>query len=346
MFYGFAANAGPFTIADRTSDLPAGNAIFEALSSAANDLEAQVNNGFLSNGSRENFNSSVAKAATSPGSSLWVDRASSPDRFLFGAGFHGQVFMESLSLSGLNFGTDNSLPPIGGNATAAIQGGVPGAVFGLSRRTADRWFFTLSGVYFASKISSVALRFVQIGANAQYRLVRPQRLLLAGWGGVTLSSGLNFCSSFIGMNSSLSLTSTSQVSGQTATVNVDMAYQLGVRTNVLTVPIELSTNVSFLYLFTLFAGGAVDLNFGSASLSGSASGPVTASFTGQFQGTNLFSGTGTLNLDDGVTSRPTPVVGRFFAGLQFNVLMLKASVQYNYLTNRSHGFGFNLRAVL
>ncbi len=338
--------AGPFSIINRTSDLPSGNAIFTAISANADSLETTVNGGFLSEASRTTFNDAMAKGVTSQGNGLWVDRASNPDRFSVGVGLQAQVNMASLTASSLNFSTNNSLPPIGGGAMASLNVGLAPALLAKRRKSSDRFFFYFNGMYFSSTLASASVRMASIGVNAQYRLIQPKRFLLLGWGGITAATGLNYSNQFVGMNSKLQLTSTSDVAGQTVSVNIDMNYELGVRSNVWTIPLEVSTNFSLLYLFTFYLGGAADLNYGSASLSGTASGPVTASYTGGFGGSNLFSGTGSLNLDDGVTSRPTAIVGRAFAGLQFNFLLFKITGQYNYLTNGSHGLAVIARAAI
>ncbi|MBI3294316.1 MAG: hypothetical protein HYZ71_06245 [Deltaproteobacteria bacterium] len=338
-----SAVGAPFAIVDRASDVPSENALYTALNHTADQIESTINSGFLSDSSRANLNTAVAKASSSPGSSLWVDRASNPKRLDVGAGVQAQVNMTSLSLAALSFSTNNSLPAIGGSATGTLTVGLNPSLFGVR---SDRLFLYLNGMIVSQKVSNADVQSTSFGLNGQYRLITPKSLILVGWGGLTFATGINYSSSFIGVSSNLNVTQDTDVSGQTVTMNMNLSYQLGVRSTVITVPLELSTNVSLLSLVTLFLGGGADINFGSASLAGSASGPVSASYTGSIAGSNLFSGTGALNLDDGNVARPDLVVGRIFAGIQGSLWVLKASASYTYITNQTHAIAALVRVAL
>jgi hypothetical protein len=227
-----------------------------------------------------------------------------------------------------------------------ITVGMPGRKF-MRKKWADRFFFYGFGMYFSTSVSGVTAKFASAGAHAQYKLVTAKRFgPLAGWGGLTLGTGANYTSSFIGMNSRIRISTDTPVESQTATVTVDMNYLLGAQNKVFTIPIEISTNAYLFYILTLYLGGGADINMGSASLVGTASGPVNATYSGGFSGANLFSGTATLNLDDGVTSHPNIVVGRAFTGLQLNLFLLKIAAEYNYLSNGTHGVSVLVRGSL
>jgi len=103
-----------------------------------------------------------------------------------------------------------------------------------------------------------------------------------------------------------------------------------------TIPLELTSNVRFLYIVSLYGGVGVDFQFGSASMSADVESPLTDGETE----------VGRITVDADDDAGPTPVLVRFLTGLQLNFGPIKAFAQLNFLTeNLAVGLAGGLRAV-
>jgi hypothetical protein len=338
-----------FQIINRTSDLNASDPIqgpaLAAFNAAADSIESSINNGFLSQSSQQGFATSLAKADTSDTSSLLADRASNPDRFSVGLVGQGNFYMQN----GSSASADNQLPQLGAGAQAGLVVGVRASSLGISNLgflDGKRLMFFLNGMTFSTSVSGVSASFTNIGFNALYDLVSPRSAVVIGWGGLKFLTGFNYATSTVTYSGSISQSASTSFSGQSANVNVDMSYDIGVTSTDFYIPLELSTNFSILYLFTVYLGGAADLNFGSAHLTGGGSGPITSTATTNLGVNNLFSGTASLNLNDGVVGNPSSVAVRGFAGVQFNLFLLKVGVEGTVMESGTKSAAAFLRLAL
>jgi hypothetical protein len=339
---GLRANPTPFLIINRTSDLSASDPIqgpiLAALNSAADLIQTTLNNGFLSESSRQTFDNGLAAANASNGVSLVMDRADTPSFFTIGAGGQVAAYYQG-SLTHISTSAENSLPSVGVTGQANLMIGVRASALRIKKLgflDPSRLMFYVNGFTFSTTIGNTSASVTGLGANAQYLIIEPKRLGgLLGWGGISAGLGFNYSANTISYSASLNQSENVSVSGQTAAVNTQLNYTIGAKSNNFSVPLELSSNVTLFYLFTVYGGIGVDFNFGSSELTGTATGPTTATYTG---GTipgvsNLFSGTASLNLNDGISGSPSLTLLRTFVGLQLNLSLLKISGEYVMLSN-------------
>lgn len=189
---------------------------------------------------------------------------------------------------------------------------------------------------YSTNISSITAGFTTFGLHAQYQLVRATGSpYLASFNGIQLGSGYQFS------NNSLSYTTTfnfSQAADIGGADQVTMAwaptFEFGLSTSTHTIPFEVSSSVSFLALFEIYGGLAMDLTFGSSAFTGRAVGDVTATAaSGAGLSTNdIFSGTGTLDLSDNTSGSPTAVSIRYFGGGAISFFGLKTFGQIQSAT--------------
>ena len=271
-------------------------------------MESTINNGFLSDASQNTFATAMAKANTSSTSSLIADRSSNPTSWLSSLGLQGAFNSTTGSLP-TSSSTDNSLPSFGAAVHSSLVVGVSASKLGIKKLgpfDPKRTLLMLNGMLFRKTVADVSLSFFNVGLNAQYKLVTPKgKSVLLQWGGLDFLTGFNFQSLSADYSSTISQATTQDVESETAQIQVDMDYTLGVKSIDFFVPLEISTNIRFLYLFTLYAGASADFNFGSSKLTGSATGPISATYSEPVPGVdNLYSATGSLNLDGGVSQSP------------------------------------------
>lgn len=352
--------AGPFQITDRTSDLDTSNpvqaVILEALNSAADNLENQINGEKLSIFEQNAFLGAMADASVNSTRGMGADYSSNYEYSIMGLHLAltfnlGSSDWDHLGRDVRN--ADNQFPGIG----AAIQGG------GLVASRADRLGIKRIGglnvkrlkfnVNFFSwnlhDIGSVKFTFHNLGLHAQYKLVEPSKKMSVWteWGGLDLTTGLDYATFEAKYSASMDISQDATIgeTGESVTMRWNSEYSLGIETDTFSIPIELSTYTRFFYFLTLFGGGAVDLNVGSAKIFGEAQGPITASSTTGFEG-NLFAGTGVLDYGDDTAQSPTAVDFRSFLGLQFNFWRLKLLSQFSWVSSGTYMLMSGLRVEL
>jgi hypothetical protein len=115
------------------------------------------------------------------------------------------------------------------------------------------------------------------------------------------------------------------------------------------IPLEVSTDISFFRFLTFYGGGAVDLKYGKAKGKGTADGNVSPQLCTDSGG---ICGPGgrfmqlQMQADAHDSAWVTPVTGRLFLGTQINMpyVQLYADVQKSVLNNVL-GFGVGIRFV-
>ncbi len=343
------ASTDPFQIVNRTSDLdpndPNQNAVLTALNSAADQIENTINTTFLSDASQQTFVSAMAEANASNSNALIVDRASNPQKFSVGILAQGNTY----SLNSGAFETNNSFPSAGAAGQASLSIGVNASKLGISKIgfiDGKKLMLYINGSRFSYSMDKATVGLTNFGFNAQYKIIEKKGNHFFGWGGLDASLGVNYGNNSLLYAANIKQSTTTTVNGQTASVNVDMDYSFGIDSWNLNFPLEISSNVNFLYAFSLFAGGGVDFNVGSTALKGSASGPVTASASTQAGGGNLFSANSSLNLENGISGKPSLVTARGFGGLQLNLAVLKVVVEGHALSNKTIGAAAMIRVAL
>ncbi|MEL3907572.1 MAG: hypothetical protein P1P64_00975 [Treponemataceae bacterium] len=169
--------------------------------------------------------------------------------------------------------------------------------------------FHLNEKAFSSLIgpdSNVQFAATSFGLHFLYPVIKPisfKSKHLFYWGGINVSGGLDYVSNEI----SYSYTNTDP--------NIDARAELVNR--IFTLPIEVSTNVRLLHIFSLFAGLGTDFNFGKAYVK--ADGTV-------IEDTNVYD----LDVNFGKDGRPHFMGFRAFTGLEINLYVIHVMGKIEY----------------
>ncbi len=312
-----------------------GNATANALAVSA--LENVVNRGLFPSGSEDSFLGQMGNSNALASRGLESDPLLTPGLIVVGAGFG---VGETGSLRGGAGAKKNSLPGVGVSGQGSILFGGPASLFGLKtdflglsvqRLTFFGNFMTLS---FDNAVQDLKLGMTTFGVGAQYVLVpEAYRIRAFRWGGLTVSSGLQYAFSRVSYYTKFNSNDSSSGS---VNMNWDAAGDLGVRSSVVTIPIQFTSSVTLLYVATLYTGLGADLNFGSSHLEGNVTGPVVGKDSGN---TTVFTGTGTLDTQAANTVSPSFLSVRGLVGAQVNLGTLKIFAQYNrsFSTNGNAG---------
>lgn len=317
-----------FTTAD-----PTFGSLLTAINTATDSLTTQVNSTVFADANLTSMLTGMAQGNSSGTKSLVADYGSNPDIFSVGIGGGLSVYP---GLSSLSLTAGSSLPTFGLGLQSTVSAGLNLGVF-LGGKKLGPIAFNRFNVYasfmtFSLNISSVAFSLTNFSLRAQYKLLPTiGPAFLAQWGGLDVGIGFEYAINQLGLRTSMS----QSVAGTDFTTTWASTFDLGVRANTFAVPIEVSTNATLLYVFTAFGGIGLDFNAGGATTYGTATGPITVAYTGALPiGTqNLYSATGTLNLEGQMSVAPSVVDVRFFAGGQFNLWLLKLAGVFTYQTN-------------
>jgi hypothetical protein len=226
---------------------------------------------------------------------------------------------------------DGELVAAGGAPNAAIMAGLNLARWNRPALTAYVNGFSYNATYerFRGRLTSV-------GAHLQYKLFTPTRgtkRLVAQWGGLDLTTGLELTRWRVALGGELStdlLSIGDPATGPSTNVRTRLTGTAEVATKTTTVPLEITTNVRLLYFVSLYAGLGVDLQVGSTSIDLGASGALTGTRpdTGEEEMIGRVAVTGSGS--EGPPGAPLRVV----LGTQANLWRLKV---FGQLTVQSEG---------
>ncbi|NJK89336.1 MAG: hypothetical protein HC923_07975 [Myxococcales bacterium] len=263
---------------------------------------------------------------------LGVDYASNPSGFLFGVAVSGALDAGDADLDELDDLRDFDLAnfdravPIGVGAQISLMVGYNFKAAGLPELTlyANGMVLPLTVGVEAGDYSG---DFRNFGVHAQYKLVRPFGNVVFSWGGLDVTSGLQFSEMVLDLGSNPLRTSL-PISANGVEVDVSTVVETGrielVQT-AWTVPIEVTTNVRFLYVLSLFGGFGLDLNFGRAAL------------RADIQSQDIRAGgqtVGAFSVSADDDNGPTTAVFRFLFGAQVHLGPIKVFGQLNVLTEQ------------
>jgi len=335
-FFGYRAAAEPFSIINRTSDLNPVDAIqgpiLTAFNTLCDQMQTVVNDGFLSPTLRDNFMTGMAKSSASSTSALLFDRGYLPSKFSIGVGLQAGLSYES---SPTVRNQANTLPEVGLSAQGVIRVGFPATTWKIQKFLffdTKKLIFYLSGFAFSKTFSEIDFNIFNLALTMQYPLIGMKGTKFIGWNGILFGSGLGYATQTVGYTTQLVQSLNTTIGPSIATLTAQIPFRIGARTSNLYIPLEISTGINFLYIASFFAGFGADLNFGSSTLVGDSSGPVTTTLSPALPVSNLFSGTARVNFEDG-SSRSLGVVNpRTFFGVQANLAQLKLSAEYHMMT--------------
>ena len=275
------------------------------------------------------FLDAMANAAALSTRGMGVDYASNPKRAVFGMSVGSAV-----NAAGVTFSRgEQELPEDGGfsfqlSAMAGINLGMGREDAALSRVRlyANGMVMDTGGDIFDAKL-------LNYGAHLQVQLIKDRQGAGLEWGGLALTTGYQAAGYTLELKRELPVTT--EFSGQSIDWDATGTYTISSTTD--SIPIELSTNLRVL-IFTVYGGGGIDWNQGSASSSIGLSGPLEIGSGSQQLGTAAV----TLS-EEGL---PDNVVPRIFVGTQANIALVKVYGHINVGLNSSFGGHTGLRFVL
>ena len=164
------------------------------------------------------------------------------------------------------------------------------------------------------------------GAHLQIKLVEGNPDAKAvEWGGLDLTSGFEYSAySFDLRQDDLPIEAPMGGNGNvTWTAN----GKYNINSDVLAVPVELSTNLR-VFVVTVYLGGAYDYNMGTGDSRAELSGPIDGQLLAP-DGSTVDGELGTASISATAKGSAVPHVGRIFVGTQANILMVKIFAHLN-----------------
>lgn len=163
-----------------------------------------------------------------------------------------------------------------------------------------------------------------MGFGARYQLVEGTDVLpgyMLEWGGLFVHAGYRL--------SKMSITLTQDVSGESESGGTTFEYNdaeasFEMDSTISSIPIEVSTYVRFLYIFTLYGGLGADLNSGSTDIKLKGNGSLTAKDS---NGNVLANDVGSFSLGETDEGSAKSFVTRGFGGLQLNLPFVRFYAQ-------------------
>lgn len=302
-----------------------------------------------------NYLEGVANSSVVAGKGLSTDYATDFDLFVVGGGIGG----------GFDLG-ETSLMDVSGDGLSTFKGAAIGGTFmggfnlgflPLPKLGFMNWdrakiyfnFFSLNLDSFAEELSGDVSSF---GTHIQYKLMEGQSIIpgkMLRWNGIDVSLGYEY--SNFEFSYTYTFTDISADTGETIPIpgagnsSIDATLSgsalLGAKITTHSIPIEVSTSLQTLYLFTPYMGFGADLNFGTATAA--IGGDTKVALDTPDDGTVQLSTTanGSFDLLDGAEASPASLSLRYFAGMQFNMWIFKGYVHYNANLAGGNIYGIN-----
>ncbi len=312
---------------------PQGQQLATALGTTPADLAMKIQNQVDTAYDTANLNGfvrSFADATTFAQRGLGVDYMSLPGSFILGVG--GQVALA----------TDGDLNP--SQSTTAGFAANFSIMLGLNLKEwgHPRWTLYVNGFYEKGSTDRLNGAITTAGGHIQYRLVDPQRdqgvgAAILRWTGIDITSGVEFTRWSMGANDTITNDYTVQAGTGSTDLSVASTGTFDLKSNALTVPIELTTGLRIVELISVYGGVGFDFTEGKADLDANLTGAMKTP-----DGTNV--GTVTISGTGSNTASP----GNFYglAGVQLNLWALKIFSQVNLSPEPAASLAFGVRLVL
>ena len=211
----------------------------------------------------------------------------------------------------------------------------------LGYQVIDRLTVYANGLYYPLSIDNdLDGTFFNFGLHAQYKAVPAigQRSLVH-WGGVDVSTGIEFSRMLLELEGTFDARGTLVDGVDLDTVSTGT---LDLEQRAITLPFEVSTNLTLFYFLTLYGGMALDVQLGDASARLDLD---TELATAAPLGGTLDLGSAQIAVND--IGDPDRVMFRLMGGLQLNIWKIKLFAQANVLTSDlTVGLAAGLRVVL
>jgi hypothetical protein len=233
--------------------------------------------------------------------SLGVDYQTQPSEIEIGVVVDGALSTDEA------FSTSGKLTT-GALVNIAATAGMNFGHWGLSRLSVFA-----NGFYETGSLKSLDGHLLTLGAHAQYKVVMPSRPGAVRWTGVDVTSGLEFARWTLGNSAPLvtHFTLDGTTPGESLNMTLTSTGTLSLVATTFSIPIEVTTGVRFGDVFAVFAGGGVDLTFGSSTFTAALNGNMTKTDDGTLEGTVDISASGSQS--------PSVFTVHALAGLQLDV---------------------------
>jgi hypothetical protein len=174
----------------------------------------------------------------------------------------------------------------------------------------------------------ISAKLTSLGVHFSYDWIKGNNSKLFGWGGVKIHTGYEYSSSKYRFTTRINETVNSDVgSGATIDGSLTGTPEASIDVTTHSIPIEISSSVQFLYLFSLYGGLGADFNMGEAKGSGAinAQQSTLTCNGGPCNGTQTATVAPTANIDG--KGKVTPFWARAFLGVQINLPYTRIFVQ-------------------
>jgi hypothetical protein len=277
------------------------------------------------------FLRSFSNATSFSNRGLGVDYASNSERAIIGIGANLAV---AADLSG-------ELPAVGAAANATLMAGMNLRRWGHPELTVFANGFSRS-----ASTEHLHGRIASVGGHVQYKLFTPTRglkRLLAQWGGVDITTGIEVAHWSYGLRGDLSTSFDLQgANGAATTIEAAAAGSIDLSATTVTVPLEVTSNLRIFYVASLYLGFGLDAQLGSSRLDLGLSGSLTGTRpdTGEAETIGALTMTGT-------GSKGPAIVGyHALVGVQANLWRLKIFAQATLQPVETASVALGVRAVL
>lgn len=264
---------------------------------------------------------------------LGVDYVSVPNSFIVGVAANAAVASDSLL-------TSDDRPTSGG---AAVNFG---AMIGMNLGGIDlpRWTIYANGFYQTASTDRLTGTLISAGAHAQVKLIQAEdgggSATVVRWIGLDVTSGVEYTSWSLGaadsgIKNNFDIPSTNN--NATASLTLDSMGKFDLKSNAVTIPVEVTTGLRIALIASVFVGAGIDFTVGKSTVDGSLTGNVTDQ-----NGTNY----GTVNIQAKGDNTASPAAGRILGGVQINLWKLKIFVQGNLSQTPAASIAAGVRLVI
>jgi hypothetical protein len=294
-------------------------AVEAAIRAEVQKVEDEINDGLTSASTPDRLMEGMANSSVMAGKGIGSDYASGMEVFLIGAGVGAGADLKK------NEEADSDV------SGAGIQGGLvlgtnlswmdAEKILGLETDKLNVYvnFFNYSLDHNSGDTDAEA-KLASYGVHFSYDWIKASPSKLWGWGGVKFHAGYEYNSTNLIFTSKITENVNVSQGGGTYTSSINASPRAEIDVTTHSIPIEVSTSLRFLYIFSLYGGLGMDYNIGEATGKGdlnSTSAPVTCAGVCSPGAGNVGSIETDANIDG--KGEVNPFLFRGFAGLQLNL---------------------------
>lgn len=228
---------------------------------------------------------------------------------------------------------------IGAKSTLLTSSSVNAAVMAgvnLSRWGLPRWTVFANGFYIPTNVRALEGNLLTLGTHVHYRLVPPTRPGRVRWTGVAVTTGLEHARWRVGAVQRFDTNFRVQGTNDVVGVRIDSEGTLEVRASTLGIPLEVTTGVRLLGVFTPYVGVGAELATGSSEIEVALDSDLT------INADRLPIGTARITASD--SSSPDALALHALGGLQIHTRYVRVAFQ-GTIANGVWAVALGLRVV-